>query len=187
MEEFCSITGLKISYEKSKVFFSPAVSDEDRAELTHQLGICETNNLGNYLGFPLRHKSRNRNEFQFVIDKVQAKLAGWKTNCLSPAGRLVLLKATVTPIVEYYMQCCKLPARVSERVDKLTRDFLWGSNDERQRLNMVGWDKVTNPTCTGGLGLFQVKARNDAILAKLCWRIASNSDEAWPKCFVENI
>ena len=44
---------------------------------------------------------------------------------------------------------------------------------------MVGWDKVTNPTCTGGLGLFQVKARNDAILAKLCWCIASNPDEAW--------
>ena len=113
LEEFCLVMGLKINCEKSKVFFSPVVSVEDRAELTHRLGICETNNLGNYLGFPLRHKSKNRNEFHFVIDKVQAKLAGWKTNCLSP-GRLVLLKAAVTPIVEYYMQCCKLPARVSE-------------------------------------------------------------------------
>ena len=111
------------------------MSTEDRADLTHQLGIYKTNNLGNYLRFPLRHKSRNRNEFQFVIDKVQAKLAGWKTNCLSPAGRLVLLKAAVTPIFEYYMQCCKLPAKVSEQVDKLTRDFLWGSNDDRRRLH----------------------------------------------------
>ena len=138
LEEFCSVTGQKINYEKSKVYFSPVVSVEDRADLTHQLGISETNNLGNYLDFPLRHKGRNRNEFQFVIDKVQAKLAGWKTNCLSLAGILVLLKATVTPIVEYYMQCCKLPVRVSERIDKFTRDFLWGSNDDRRRLHMVG-------------------------------------------------
>nr|POE78861.1 aaa-atpase [Quercus suber] len=179
LEEFCSATGLKISREKPKVFFSPTVSTEDRVNLTNQLDICETNNLGNYLGFPLRHKGRNRNEFLFIIDRVQAKLAGWKSNCLSPVGRLVLLKAVVTPIVEYFMQCCKLPIRVSERIDKLTRDFLWGSNDERQRMHMVGWDKVTNPTCIGGLGLFQVKARNDAILAKLCWRIASNLDAAW--------
>nr|POE95684.1 putative ribonuclease h protein [Quercus suber] len=77
------------------------------------------------------------------------------------------------------MQCCKLPIRVSERIDKLTRDYLWGSNDERRRMHMVGWDKVTNPTCIGGLGLFKVKARNDAILAKLCWRIASTPDAAW--------
>nr|POE52758.1 putative ribonuclease h protein [Quercus suber] len=179
LEEFCSATGQKISCEKSKVFFSPTVTMEDRANLTHQLGISETSNLGNYLGFPLRHKGKNRNEFQFVIDRVQAKLSGWESNCLSPAGRLVLLKAAVTPIVEYYMQCCKLPARVSERIDKLTRDFLWGSNDERRRIHLVGWDKVTKPTCFGGLGLFQVKARNDAILAKLCWHIALNSNAAW--------
>ena len=181
LEEFCSTTGQKISCEKSKVFFSPAVTAEDRADLTHQLGISETNNLGNYLGFPLWHKGRNMNEFLFVIDRVQAKLAGWKANCLSPAGRLVLLKAAVTPIVEYYMQCCKLLARVSERIGKLTRDFLWGSNDERRRLHLVGWEKVTNPPCIGGLSLFQVKARNDAILAKFFWLIASNPNVAWSR------
>lgn len=87
LEEFCSLTGHKISSAKSKVYFSPNVLEEDKAVLAHQLGIIETNNLGKYLGFPLRHKGRNRNKFQFVIDRVQAKLAGWKTHCLSPAGK----------------------------------------------------------------------------------------------------
>ena len=92
--------------------------------LAQQLGINETNNLGKYLGFPFRHKGRNRNEFQFVIEKVQVKLNGWKTNCLSPASRLVLLKAVVTHIAEYYMQCCKPPIRICDRNVKLSRDFL---------------------------------------------------------------
>ena len=42
----------------------------------------------------------------------------------------------------------------------------------------MGWEKVTAPSCLGGLGIFQGKARNFAILAKLCWRIASSPDAA---------
>lgn len=87
-------------------------------------------------------------------------MAGWKTNCLSPTSRLVLLKgkATVTPIAEYYMQCCKLPIRICDRIDQLSRDFLWGSNVEKRRLHLVGRDKVTASICLGGLGIFQAKA-----------------------------
>jgi len=144
--------------------------------MVQQLGINKTNNLGKYLGFPFKHKGRNRNEFQSVVDKVHAKLAGWKTKCLSPAGRLVLIKAFVTHITEYTMQCCKLPTKVCDRVDELTRDFLWGSTEEKRKLHLVRWDKVIAPTNLGGLGIFQTKARNSAILAKLCWRIASSSE-----------
>lgn len=68
LKEFCSLMGQKISSTKSKVFFSPNVLEEDKAILAHQLGIIETNSLGKYLGFSFRHKGRNQNEFQFVID-----------------------------------------------------------------------------------------------------------------------
>ena len=61
-------------------------------------------------------------------------------------------------------------------MDKLTRDFLWGSIEDKRKLHMVGWDKVTNPTNFGGLGIFQMKARNSAMLAKLCCNIASSPD-----------
>ncbi|KAL0010713.1 hypothetical protein SO802_005821 [Lithocarpus litseifolius] len=158
--------------------FSPD-REEDCANMVQQLGIHKTNNLGKYLGFLFKHKGRNRNQFQSVVDKVHAKLAGWKAKCLSHAGRLVLIKAAVTPIIEYTMQCCKLPTKVCDRVDKLTRDFLWGSTKERRKLHLVRWDKVTTPTSLRGLGIFQMRARNAAILAKLCWRIASSSEAPW--------
>ena len=98
--------------------------DEDKECMVQQLGINATSNLGKYLRFPLRHRGRNRNEFQFVMDRVQSKLPGWKAKCLSLAGRLVFIKAAVTPVVDYYMQCCKILARICDKVDKLTRDFL---------------------------------------------------------------
>ena len=70
LEEFCSLSSQKISKEKSKLFFSPNVSEEASVVMVHQLGINKTNNLGKYLGFPFKHKGRNWNEFQFVVDKV---------------------------------------------------------------------------------------------------------------------
>ena len=60
-----------------------------------------------------------------MVERIQAKLAGWKTKFLSPVGRLVLIKVAVTSISEYTMQCYKLPARICEDVDKLVRYFLW--------------------------------------------------------------
>ena len=63
LKEFCSLSGQKISKEKSKILFSPNVSKEDCANMVQQLGIHKTNNLVKYLGFPFKHKGRNRNQF----------------------------------------------------------------------------------------------------------------------------
>ena len=95
-----------------------------KLDICQQLGIQATNNLGRYLGFPILHKGRNGNAYNFVIERVQDKLAGWKARVLSLAGKRVLINLASTPIVEYYMQCCALPAKVCKAVDKLHKDFL---------------------------------------------------------------
>ena len=167
LDECCSLTGQKISLAKSKIFFSANTSEEDKERVVQHLGIVEISNLGIYLGFPILHNGRRRNDFQFVVERVQLKLAGWKSKCLSPAGRLVLLKVAVSPILEYFMQCYKLLARVCDDVDRLVRDFLWGSTLNKKKIHLVGWSKITNPKELGGLGIFQAKARNSTLLAKL--------------------
>ena len=42
LDEFCKLIGLKISKEKSKIFFSPNVTEEEKMEIVNQIGICET-------------------------------------------------------------------------------------------------------------------------------------------------
>ena len=54
------------------------------------LGIRSTPNLGKYPGFPFKHQGASSQDFNFVIEKVQAKLQGWKVNMLSMANRVVL-------------------------------------------------------------------------------------------------
>ena len=143
LEEFCVLTGQKISKAKSKVFFSPNIPEETKEDLVLLLGINETSNLGKYLSFPILHKGRRRNDFQFMVERVQVKLAGWKTKCLSLASRLVLIKAAVTVIPEYTMQCYRILVRICDEVDKLVRNFLWGSTVERKK-NAYGWMESSN-------------------------------------------
>ena len=147
--------------------------------MCRRLGILATNNLGRYLGFPIIHKGRVGNAFNFVLDNLQRKLAGWKSRLLSKVGRLVLAKSAVALIAEYYMQCHNLPAKVCDSIDKMMRDFIWGSTEERRRMHMVRWSTVTLPKELGGLGLYSMKHRNEAILAKLCWRLAHGEGKLW--------
>ena len=61
----------------------------------------------------------------------------------------------------------------------MMRDFIWGSTEERRRMHMVRWSIVTLPKELGGLGLYSMKHRNEAILAKLCWRLAHGEGKLW--------
>ena len=104
LDKFCEISGQKISKSKSRVVFSPNVDAHSKLSICNKLGISATSEIGRYLGFPIFHKGQNCNAFNFVIDKVQSKLAGWKAKVISPVGRLVLIKSASSTIPDYYMQ-----------------------------------------------------------------------------------
>ena len=89
LEKFCRKSSQKISHDKSRIYFSPNVSDELKEEISERLGVRETNNIGKYLRFPLKH-------------------------------------------------------RQTRKLDKINRDFLWGSTNEKRRMHMVGWSKIVN-------------------------------------------
>ena len=65
------------------------------------------------------------------------------------------------------MQCSILPPKIVKCVDKLNRDFLWGSTKNNKKIHMVSWKKVTKPKKDGGLGLQAAKEKNIAVLARL--------------------
>lgn len=54
LNPFCDLSGQKVSWIKSKVYFSPNVDQDHRRELWEVLGMNSTPNLGKYLGFLLK-------------------------------------------------------------------------------------------------------------------------------------
>ena len=59
LEKFCEKSRHKISQGKSRVYYSPNVSEDTKEEVWERLGINETRNIGKYFGFPILHKGAN--------------------------------------------------------------------------------------------------------------------------------
>uniref|UniRef100_A0A2N9FE83 CCHC-type domain-containing protein n=1 Tax=Fagus sylvatica TaxID=28930 RepID=A0A2N9FE83_FAGSY len=181
LEDFCCVSGQKINLSKSKAFFSPNVRPENRTSLCDILKVSSTPDLGRYLGFPLKSNGRNTRDSNFIVERVQAKLSNWKAKLLSPAGRLVLIQAVTSAVPAYYMQSTALPSSICTTLDRINRNFLWGSSEEKKKMHMVGWDKICRAKSLGGLGLYACKPRNVAMLAKLNWRLLQEKDALWAR------
>ena len=121
--KFCVESGQKISLEKSRVYFSPNVSESLKKEVCDKLGIRVTHDIGKYLGFPLRHRGAVHNPYKFIVEKAMSKLARWKAKYLSFAGRTVLIKSVMSAIPNYVMQGVALPFHVCDNWIKLTGIF----------------------------------------------------------------
>ena len=179
VDEFCMMSGQKVNNLKSKVFFSPNIDKDRRVDLCNILGFSLTANLGSYLGFPLRQAGSSNQDFNFILDRVQHKLAGWKANLLSLVGRRVLIQATKSTVPSYVMQTSFLPVKILNSLDRMNRNFLWGSNKANKKMHWVGWPKVTRPKEEGGFSIYSAKERNLTFLAKLNWRFNTERDTLW--------
>lgn len=56
-------------------------------------------------------------------DRIMNKLAGWKQNTLSQAGKEVLIKAVINAISNYTMSCLLLPKGWCQDINKLVANF----------------------------------------------------------------
>lgn len=75
------------------ICFSANTLIEMKDEFEQELNILSTQDLGTYLGFPLRHRKPSIAKLNFAIDKLASKLASWKS-------RRSLVVGPVSPIVE---------------------------------------------------------------------------------------
>ena len=100
---------------------------------------------------------------------------------LSLARRAVLIQASSAVIPSYVMQCAALPGRVLDGIDRVNRNFLWGTTENQRKVHWVGWQKVTRAKEDGGVGLQTARGRNIALLAKLNWRLHTEQDMLWAR------
>ena len=89
------------------------------------------------------------------------------------------MKSIMSAIPNYVMQGEALPIHLCEKLDKIIRDFLWGSTREKKKLHLVGWSKIIKPKEEGGLGLQAAREKNLALLANLNLRMYKEKEALW--------
>uniref|UniRef100_A0A7N2LG65 Uncharacterized protein n=1 Tax=Quercus lobata TaxID=97700 RepID=A0A7N2LG65_QUELO len=108
-------------------------------------------------------------EFDFVLEKVQGRLAGWNAHLLSFAGTVVLTQSVLGAIPAYVMQGAMLSGKILDAIDKTSGNFLWGLSVARRYPINVKWSKpmlrwhklntdesaLGNPGLVGGGGIIR--------------------------------
>nr|KYP51130.1 Transposon TX1 uncharacterized [Cajanus cajan] len=177
--EFSRSLGLKVNLNKSKFVSSRRVSQRRIDTLEGLLGIGHTTRIGKYLGVPMTHGQPRCADFKDVMDKIQGRLAAWKSKLLNKAGKLCLVKSTISSIPVYSMQTLWLPQAVCNRIDQACRRMLWAKSDSTRFWSPVSWDVVTQPMTFGGLGVREARRVNLSLLGKLIWDLLTAPQKPW--------
>ena len=172
-----------MNLSKSSIFL-PSRSNISRAPLLErELGFKISRSFGKYLGAPIITDDCNKQVYDFLVEKVQTKLAGWKARTLSMVGRCTLINSITSAIPTHVMQYCLLPTTISKELDKLNRNFLWGDTIEKKKVHLLNWKIITQAKKDGGLGIKRSKSRNLALLANRAWKLHFPTSEVWANLF----
>ena len=135
--------------------------------------------MGKYLGCPFFQGWPSYSTFQKIFNKATTILEGWKANCLSKAGRTILIQSHLESLPTHTMQCFELPSSTSKYLDKCNREFFWKKSNTEKGLPLVSWDKACRPKSRGGSGLQKIEAINKAFQCKLTQKILTNVPILW--------
>lgn len=136
MDSFNSFYDQMINKIKSKIVFFKNCSHATINTLTFSIGIQARDNFEKYLGFSIFHTTPINANFQFIIDNMKVKLASWKTKFPNQAGRTALARAFLNNIPNHVMQYITLPLKVTNYIDKIQRNFKWGTSDIK-KIHMI--------------------------------------------------
>lgn len=124
LDQFYVFSGHKVNASKSMIHFSMNTAVAIRTAITVVFKFQNTKDLGRYLGVPVFHSRVEKNTFQFVVDKVQAKLNGFDAKMLFMVGRIVLSNSVLLAIPRYFMQVAMIPVGICEKIESIVCQFV---------------------------------------------------------------
>ena len=150
---------------------------EEEAELTR---FFPFNTAGlddglKYLGFSLKANLYRKQDWYWLVRKVEKRLMVWSHKWLSRAGILVLVKAVLEAILVYWMSLSWIPKGILERIRRICFKFLWSGKKEDQTTPWVNWKRIAVPKGLGGWGLKDIFLFSKALAAKGGWRVVKSS------------
>lgn len=101
---------------------------------------------------------------------------------LSKAGKEILIKAIAQTIPIYAMSCFKLPTVFCEDVERIIRNFWWGTSNSARGIPWKPWKDLCRPKSEGGLGFRDLALFHSALLSKQLWRIHCFPNSLLARC-----
>ncbi|KAK2658152.1 hypothetical protein Ddye_004685 [Dipteronia dyeriana] len=89
---------------ESCILYSCNTNERAAKNVSEVCGSPLTKDLGKYLGVPLIHGRVRNRTYGALVEKVQSRLAGWKSDTLSLVERVTLIKVVTSSLPVYTME-----------------------------------------------------------------------------------
>ena len=133
-----------------------------------------------YLGLPLSIWQLKRADFQFLEDKVAARLVPWDGQNVTTTGRGSLVKSVLTSPVIYHATPLIIPPPVIKSMNKIERTFLWARTEKIIGAKCkVNWATVCRPKHLGGFGVLDLDKFARALRLRWLWYEWKDPDKLW--------
>jgi hypothetical protein len=178
--KYSSWLGQRINMSKSAIFFSRNCHDSIKAAVNGVLNLAPIVARAKYLGIPLFMHRSKQTSFMELKDSIFAKITGWKARLLSQAARTTLVKSVANAIPTYVMYLFLIPKTLCSAINSGLRKFWWSfPQHKKHSLSLLSWGSICKPISLGGLGIRSMVSPNNALLARLGWKLVSNQPLLW--------
>nr|KAJ0210513.1 hypothetical protein LSAT_V11C400178610 [Lactuca sativa] len=160
-------TRLKVNFNKSRVFGIGAMEGKT-SNWANILG-CEVGTFPfKYLGVLVGANMKTKKHWKIIIERFNSKLSTWKSKTISFSGWLTLLKSVLGNLPTYFFSLFIAPVAVTDALEKIRRNFLWGVEYVKRKIHWVSWHKIVASKTNGGLGVGSIRALNIILISLWC-------------------
>ncbi|XP_026378697.1 uncharacterized protein LOC113273148 [Papaver somniferum] len=139
LQTYANWSGQQANLNKSSILFIKGVNKDRKGEVASILGVKQMQTDDKYLGFHLLKPSHRINSYDFLSDKFESKLSGWKRISLTHAGRTLLIKVVLGLIPPYFMSISILPKATIKKLAIIMCNFWWEHDYKSRNSILLTW------------------------------------------------
>ena len=125
LEIFMKATGMQVNYRKSQLILE-GFNRQEKSQITSVLpfDVYKLEDPFKYLGFWLKPDKYRKQDWNWLLAKIEAKISHWSFKWLSRVGRLTLIKSILLAIPVYWVVLTWVPKGIMERIRRICSRFL---------------------------------------------------------------
>ena len=171
LKNWCEVSGAKFNIEKTEIV--PIGSEQHRKEVSVQrkinpldetpfeecIRIAKDGDAIRLLGAWIGNNVNDLTPWEPIIDRIKKALNLRSKMHPTMRGRSLIVQAVIGGHTQFLSKAQGMPSSVKETLTKIIRDFMW-EEDSSPRISL---DFLHLPPDAGGLGLLDIRSRNEAI------------------------